>query len=92
MITQGSRYAEATIITTTVNGKPAQVIVPSAPEPETVTFTVYVVTVSDTIYGLANQLYGDATLWWRIADANPEIIWWGAIAPGTRLRVPTTAA
>lgn len=92
MITQGSRYTNSAVTTAIVNGKPAKVIVPGTPQPLTVSFTTYIVTEGDTPDLLANQFYSDPTLWWRIADANPEILWWGSISPGTRLRIPTTAA
>lgn len=92
MITQGSRYTNSEIIAATVHGKPAQVIVPGTPKPQKMSFTVYVSTVSDSVEGLAERFYSDATLWWRIADANPEVLWWGYLPPGTRLRIPTTVA
>lgn len=91
MITQGSRYTDSTVITTTVHGQPAQVIVPGAQTPQTFTFTSYQVTASDTADGLAQRYYGDATLWWVIADANPEQLWWGSMTPGTTIRIPSVA-
>ncbi|MEV4454362.1 hypothetical protein [Microbispora sp. NPDC049633] len=37
---------------------------------------------------VAHQYYGDPYDWWQIADANPEIFWWGELEPGTIIRVP----
>ena len=39
---------------------------------------------------LANQFYGDVTLYWIIAIANPDIMGFGALFPpvGAQLRIP----
>jgi hypothetical protein len=57
-------------------------------------FTVvdYVWSVSDRPDLLAGQMYGDETMWWVIADANPEILDWMDVAPGTRVRIPVDVA
>ena len=44
---------------------------------------------SDRFYKLANQYYGDKTLWWIIAIANPSIIFGTLLPPtGVQLRIP----
>lgn len=88
MITQGSRFTDSTVITTTIHGKSAQVIVPSAQQVQTFSFTSHMWSQGDTIDGLAQAYYSDPTLWWIIADGNPEIMFWGEIAPGTVIRIP----
>ena len=88
MIPQGSRYEDSTVVNVTVNGSTRTVIVPSPQKPYTITYRSYVMTANDSPDTLAAHLYGDATLWWKIADANPEILEWFSIAPGTVIRVP----
>ena len=53
---------------------------------------IYVLTTfEDRLDLLANQFYGDVTLYWIIAVANPEVIDFGSlfIKEGTQLRIPT---
>ena len=51
---------------------------------------IYVITQEGDRYDLlANQYYGDKTLWWIIAIANPSIIFGTLIPPtGVQLRIP----
>jgi nucleoid-associated protein YgaU len=52
-------------------------------------FQEYTVVSGDTLSGIAQQYYGDATLWPRLFTANrdrignPDVIW-----PGQALRIP----
>ena len=41
-----------------------------------------------TLEQLADRQYGDARLWWVIADANPEIGYPDNIPSGTVIRLP----
>lgn len=53
---------------------------------------IYVVTeFGDRLDLLANQFYGDVTLYWIIASANPDKVNFGSIfvTEGTQLRIPT---
>ena len=53
---------------------------------------IYVETeFGDRLDLLANQFYGDVTLYWIISIANPNKVDFGSIAlsPGTQLRIPT---
>jgi hypothetical protein len=43
---------------------------------------------SDRIDLLAVQYFGDARMWWHIADANPEILDWTVLTPGQIIRIP----
>ena len=48
---------------------------------------IYVITqYGDRLDHLANQFYGNVSLWWYIAKANG--ITFMTIPPGTRLRIP----
>lgn len=53
------------------------------------TFTLYQVQPGDRWDKIANRFYGDPSLWWRIADINPELFDPRAIRPGIILRVPS---
>lgn len=88
MITQGSRFTDSAVVTATVHGKPAQVIAPGAQQEYSFTFTSYQVTATDTPDSLAQRFYQDATLWWVIADANPEYLLWSVMPVGQSIRIP----
>ena len=48
----------------------------------------YTVKMNDRLDLLANTYYGDPTLWWVIADANPEVLYPFALTMGSILRIP----
>ena len=52
-------------------------------------YTSYRITTEDRIDLLAYQFYGDATMWWFIANANPEIFNWSSLEAGTVIRIPS---
>ena len=61
------------------------------PEVEPHETDIYVETeFSDRLDSLANQFYGDVTLYWIISIANPNTLNFGSISipPGTQLRIP----
>lgn len=51
---------------------------------------IYVITQTGDRYDiLANQYYGDKTLWWVIAIANPSIVYGTLTLPsGVQIRIP----
>lgn len=56
---------------------------------------IYVITdFGDRLDLLANQFYGDVTLYWIIAAANPDKISFGSlfINEGTQLRIPVNTS
>lgn len=55
-------------------------------------YTGYMVRDDDRIDLLAYQFYGDSTMWWFIAEANPEIMNWSNLTAGTVLRIPSADA
>jgi len=62
---------------------------PEIPESEN---DIWVVTdFGDRLDLLANQFYGDVTLYWIIAAANPNYVNFGSlsVAEGTQIRIPT---
>jgi|TARA_Y100000361_G_C11138350_1_gene333484 hypothetical protein len=61
---------------------------PEIPESE---FDIWLITdFSDRLDQLAFQFYGDVTLWWVIAIANPQVLNLGSLfpGPGKQIRVP----
>lgn len=88
MILPNSRYADSTVATVGKGSSNAAVIVPSAQKPYSFQYVHHQVTVGERIETIAYQYFTDATMWWRIADANPEIMFWDDLPAGTVIRVP----
>jgi phage tail protein X len=89
MIDPGSRYATSTVVgIDKADGTSISTIVPSPPVVYTFTYSPYQFTGADRIDNLANTFYGSPQAWWSIADANPEILDWSNVAPGTIIRIP----
>lgn len=57
---------------------------------KTLQFTYYSMRQGDTLTRLASVQYADDTLWWVIADANPEVLYWDNLPIGTTIRVPVS--
>ena len=91
MISSKSRYANSKVVTQTVNGKDVQYITPSAPTSYTFQYNYYIVNGSDRIDNIAHGFIGDSQSWHVIGDANPQIMQWFNIEPGTILRIPRVA-
>lgn len=87
-ISASSRYSTADVVTFDVDGAARQVIIPATPAVTTFSYTSHVYSSDETIDGLAFAYFGDATLWWQIANVNPEIMDWRSITPGTIIRIP----
>lgn len=97
---QGVAGGRPTIVVAAVSPAPSAAAVaaasPSAaasavPVPaETAGSTVYVVQPGDTLRSIAQDQYGDATLWPRIYDANRDVIGPDpdALIAGTKLQIP----
>lgn len=88
MILPNSRYADSAVATVDKNGSDAAVIVPSAQKPYSFAYVHHQVMIGERIDSIAYQYYTDAGMWWRIADANPEIMFWDDLPSGTVIRVP----
>jgi phage tail protein X len=88
-IAADSRYVTATIQTQVgPDGETRQEMRTAFPRSKFITYTFYRVIDGERIDTIANDFYGDGRLWWRIADANPEIMDWMDLDPGMVLRVP----
>jgi len=89
MISSTSRYANSSVVTIeNAAGNHVQVIVPGEQESFTFSYVYHVVAAQDRIDLVADAYYNDPLQWWRIGDANPEILDWSAMPVGTQIRVP----
>jgi nucleoid-associated protein YgaU len=90
MIFQGSRYANADVLPIAApDGTYRSTIVP-APETSPSKATRHRVVQGDRMDTLAFTAYGDPTLWWVIADANPLLFYPDLLVPGSVILVPVT--
>jgi nucleoid-associated protein YgaU len=84
MFFKGSRYETARAFAKAADGSE---VFPGVRPREAVTLAgavEHVVKVGDRLDLLARHYYNDDRLWWRIVDANPEILFAGdMLAPGT---------
>lgn len=87
-IVPGSRYQDSPVITVTVREKTAQVITPGAQQPFQISYFWHTLAQSESLDSLAQANYSDPSQWYRIADANPEVMDWLLIQPGTLIRIP----
>ena len=85
-----SRYSRNTVtpITDSNGITRATIIIEPPDQPTFYNIATYTWQFGDQIDYLAHSAYGDETQWWRIADANPEILFWNNLTPGTNVRVP----
>lgn len=88
MISASSRYSNSKVVTLTKNSKSVSVVVPSASQSYTFNYVFHTVAKHDRIDSIANAFYNDSTQWWRIGDANPEIMDWTVLTPGQIIRIP----
>ena len=90
MIYSSSRYAGDTLALVTDNqGDTRNTILMPQPQAVRFQFLTYNWTQFDRIDLLAYRFFGNATLWWKIANANPEVLYWDSVTPGTTIRIPT---
>jgi hypothetical protein len=90
MIVSNSRYASDTLAIVRLLNKDRKTIILPEPSAKTFSYTTYKVAASDRIDLIAYAFLGDATQWWRIANANPEVLFWDSLPIGTLLRIPVT--
>lgn len=89
MITAFSRYYNSPTTVLNIKNQMRKTIVHSPQITFSFNYHYYVTTALDTIDSIAYARYGDCTLWWRIADVNPEIFDWFTLEPGSLIRIPT---
>ena len=89
MIFLDSRYVDGSIYKTWNAQKSQYDIAVIRQWPSSVTsYFIYEWKETDRLDNLATRYLGDASLWWRILDINPEVINPGTITLGTQIRIP----
>lgn len=90
MITPFSRYVNNAVQAIQDGGGivRATIIITPPASPTVLGVSTYTWQIGDQIEYLAASAYGDETQWWRIANANPEVLFWNSIQPGQQVRVP----
>ena len=89
MIGNNSRYVSNPVVLLDTDRGPIVTIAPRPPEVKVIQFTFVRLQDGDRLDLMAKHLFGDESQWWRIADANPEILDWSDVPIGTILRVPS---
>jgi hypothetical protein len=92
-IYEGSRYEfiDVELIQDQDNGQYRQTICTTAVAPPTLSFTysIYYCVEFDRIDLLADHFLGDPELWWAIAEANPQWLFWDYLPAGLAIRIPS---
>lgn len=89
MISSNSRYATSVLVAANnLDNEDILAITFTEPVNTPIQFQYHTVTGADTIDRIAYQIFGDGTLWWVIANLNPEILDFSTLTVGYRLRVP----
>lgn len=84
-----SRYADSETEMRVYRGKMIRGRVPRRNPQFTFSFTVHQIGDDAERPDLtAYYYYNDPRLWYMIADANPERMYWGDLKPGEAIRVP----
>lgn len=90
MTSATSRYARNTVQAVTgADGVTRQTLMPRTPAAQTLLVTDYVWRDGDRVDLIAARNYGDETMWWVLADANPQVLDWTAVPTGTIVRIPS---
>lgn len=88
-VSANSRYANNSVaVITGEDGVARSTLMPAAPVSRALTVIDYTWRAEDRVDLLAARVFGDETLWWVIGQANPEILDWLAVTPGTVVRIP----
>ena len=91
MIVNGSRYQGQSVVTVPTDAQGDSAVVVFGPTPTfPSTFVYYTVVIGDRMDTIANDLYGQPTLWWKIANANPEIFYPDGLVAGSIIRIPSS--
>lgn len=91
MIVNGSRYMGQPVVSVPIDAQgDSAVAVFGPPAVGPATFYYHTVVAGDRMDTLANQLYGIPDLWWKIANANPEIFYPDSLVVGSIIRIPAS--
>lgn len=90
MIVHGSRYqTQPVVMMKHEDGRTHATVLRGVPA-VTNQYTYYQIKEGDRLDNLANAFYGRPDLWWKLADANPEMFYPEVLTIGAILRVPTS--
>jgi len=86
----GSRYQYGTVtyLALTPDGDAHPVLHYSPSDVTNQTLKTVVCSVGDRFDTVAFDVYGDPTLWWRIAELNPHVDTFTELKPGQVIKVP----
>lgn len=84
-----SRYLSDKVARVVSRDGTRTVIVPKPIRTRTFDFTYYQWQEGDRIDVVARDYFDDERLWYVIAEANPEVLVWTDLAPGTVIRIPS---
>jgi len=84
-----SRYAKSPVALLDTHRGSILTITAATQQPRMINFTYVRTDAADRLDAMAGYLYGDERFWWKIADANPEIMDWTDLPVGTVLRIPS---
>lgn len=90
MIIQGSRYGKARLVRVTLADGRFQwaVLNERTAVGQKVVYRFRTAIAGERFDTLAAQEYGDPSLWWVLARANPQVFYPEEIPPGSVLRIP----
>lgn len=92
LISRTSRYQRnQTALVADRHGDPQLCVVRLAPVDQVLQVSDYRWQQVDRVDHLAAEYYGSESSWWMFAEANPQVLDWLAVPPGTRVRVPRVA-
>lgn len=90
MIYTNSRYVNQPVLLVQGSDGTMRPTLYRQPPAQAQRFLHYQVLYGDRFDTLAQRFYNDASLWWMIADANPEVLFPGLLTPGSIIRIPQT--
>jgi hypothetical protein len=90
-IHSGSRYENSVVdyFHKTDGGANLPVVLYSFDNLADVSFFYHMYRKGETLHGLSQQYFRTPSLWWAIAEYNPEVTDFVHIADGTQLRIPS---
>ena len=90
MIVNGPRYMGQPVVPVTLDAQGDSAVAVFGPTPTfPAAFAYYTVVAGDRLDSIAYDLYGLPDLWWKIANANPEIFYPDNLVVGSIIRIPT---
>jgi hypothetical protein len=85
-----SRYEKSTVdyFRKKENGKTYPIVFYQLDDLTNISFYIHTYTTGETLEGLATRYLKSPSLWWAIAEYNPEIVDFLHLEDGTEMRIP----